>query len=92
MPYVGEKNLERKIEENLKLSKEIYELTKKNRRWIVFQKIWFAIQLIIIILIVVSAWVYVPPIFEKITDIYYKFGKLKVIEEMKEGFPVEVTK
>lgn len=62
--------LEDLLEKNLQLSQEIKAMTKKTRKWIVFQQIWFAIQVAVVVLVIVSALIYVPPFIKSLGDLY----------------------
>ena len=90
MGYLDEKNLEKKIEENLKLNQEIYKIMKKQSKWIIWQEIWLVLQVVIVLLVAVSAWVYVPSIFNKISNVYKNIMGSSIIEEIRGKFPVEI--
>src|SRR3989338_5308618 len=45
-----QKELQRLLRENLKVSKELYEMTKKIGRWIAWQRVWGVIKILIIVI------------------------------------------
>lgn len=95
MIYLEEKSTEKRIEENLELTRDIYEMARRNSKWVKFQKVWLVIQVIVIILIIVSLWVYILPGLRNISTIYEKTVGSKpaeVLREMKENIPIEIKK
>ncbi len=95
MPFLEEETSEKKIEENLRLSHEIYKIARKNRQGIKALTFICIIQLIIIILIFLALWNSFLPNLKQFNKFYQKFKGTKsgqVLEEMKEGFPVKINK
>ncbi|MDD4606964.1 MAG: hypothetical protein PHS07_01300 [Patescibacteria group bacterium] len=67
--------LEDLLEKNLQISQEIKVMTKRTRKWIVFQQIWFGLQVVVILLVIASALIYVPPFIKSLGNLYENFTK-----------------
>ena len=53
------------LRENLKISQELYELTKKIRRWTVWQRVWGVVKILIIAVPILLGIIYLPPLLQK---------------------------
>jgi len=76
-------NLEPKTDkERLKhfeMTEEIYRLVKKHDQWFRMQKAWVLAKVLIIIAIIVSAWIYLPPLFKQAVEAYQEFDIMKLL-------------
>lgn len=61
----NDKNLENLLEENLRLTREIRELTEKTRRYILFSQIFNVVKLILIIGPIILALIYLPSLLRE---------------------------
>jgi hypothetical protein len=59
-----EKDIKKLVEENIKLSEEILEISKKTKRYIFFQQIYGVIKLLIIVVPIILGIIYLPPLLE----------------------------
>lgn len=69
----SQKELQKLLQENLKISKELYEMTKKIKRWIVWQRVWGVIKILIILIPIVLGVIYLPPLVKKAIEPYQQF-------------------
>ncbi len=53
------------LEENLKLTKEIYKMTKSIKSFVLWQRIFGALKILIIVVPIVLGIIYLPAILEK---------------------------
>jgi len=58
------------LEENLKLTQEIHEMTKKIKHFITFQKVMSFIYFIIIVVPIVLSIIYLPPLIKSFMEQY----------------------
>lgn len=64
------------MEENLKVSKKILENTSVIRKHIFWSRVWSGVKLLLVIIPLVLAAVYLPPLISKYAGIYESlFGK-----------------
>ncbi|MBU0649031.1 hypothetical protein KJ969_02940 [Patescibacteria group bacterium] len=81
--------IERLLEENLEYSKKIYEATSKMRRYINFIRVTNAIKLLLIIIPLVFALIYVPPLLQKLIgayqDILGDMSPFKILDQIQNG-------
>lgn len=64
------------MEENLKISKKILENTSSIRKHIFWSRVWSGVKLLLIIIPLVLAAIYLPPLIGKYTGMYENlFGK-----------------
>ena len=54
------------LEQNLQLSKQIYQLAEKINRWIFWQQVWRVIKILIIVVPIILGIIYLPPILQKV--------------------------
>ncbi len=70
----NENKIEKLLEENIKLNKEIKIIVERIDTFVLWQKVMTALKILIIILIVVAAFVWLPPFMknflEQIASIY----------------------
>jgi hypothetical protein len=58
------------LEKNLRLTEEIFEMTKKIKNFIVFQKIMSMIYFLIIVVPLILSLIYLPPILKDMFSQY----------------------
>ncbi|MFH0840934.1 MAG: hypothetical protein V1865_03085 [bacterium] len=58
-------NVQKLIEENIALTKDIYELTKKVKKYMLWAQIFSVIKIILILAPIIIALIYLPPIFRE---------------------------
>lgn len=58
------------LEENLKLTKEIHQMSRKVSRYVAFQKVLSAIYLLLIIVPIIISAIYLPPLIKNIISPY----------------------
>ncbi len=66
----SQKELRQLLQENLKISKELYGMTKKIKRWITFQRIWGVVKILIIIIPIILGLVYLPSLIRNVIEPY----------------------
>ena len=73
----NQKELQKLLQENLKISRELYQMTKKIKRWVTTQRIWGVLKILIIIIPIVLGIVYLPPLVKKgiepLQEVYQEF-------------------
>ena len=68
-----EKNVEELLRENLELNKEIYKLTQKSNRYILFAQIFAIIKIVLIIGPIILAIIYLPSFLK---DAFGAYGEI----------------
>jgi len=63
-------SLEDLVRENLELTKEIFELTKKTRKYILFGQIMNVVKIVLIMGPIIIAIIYLPPIIKEFFRTY----------------------
>ena len=86
---MSDEALNKKIEEQSELLKQIVEQNKKTQRHLRWLRIWGIIKLVVIVTPIVLALVYLPPFLRKAFDKYKEFSPAlekidKLIECAKE--------
>ena len=74
----AQKELRKLLQENLEISKELQEMTKKINRWVVWQRFWSVLKILIIVIPIVIGVLYLPPLVHKMVEPYQQllnFGK-----------------
>lgn len=69
MPAGGieeQQKLQKLLQENLKISQELYEMTKKIKRWVAWQRIWGWLKIVIILVPIVLGIIYLPPLMREL--------------------------
>jgi hypothetical protein len=61
------------LEENLKQTQEIKEMTKYIKKYVVISQIFGVIKLALIIVPIVLGFIYLPPIFRDLMEQYRNF-------------------
>lgn len=69
-PMTSEDELKQLIEKNLLLTNEIYEMTKKIKSYITFQKIMSAFYFLIIVVPLILSILYLPPLLKGLIGPY----------------------
>ncbi len=59
-----QKDLKKLLQDNLKISKELYIMTKKIKRWIVWQRAFGVIKILIILIPIILGIIYLPPLLK----------------------------
>lgn len=76
----AQKDLQKLLQENLKISHELFEMTKKIKRWVTFQRVWGVVKILIILVPLILASIYLPPLVQKsvepIRTLYQEFTNL----------------
>ena len=63
------------LEENLKYNKEIYEICKKTNRYIFWIRIWSIVRILLIVVPVILAIIYLPPLIKSYIAPYQELLK-----------------
>jgi hypothetical protein len=58
------------LKENLKLNKEIHEMVKSVKTYIVWQRVWFVLKILIIAVPLILGFIYLPPILSDMFERY----------------------
>ncbi len=66
-------NLQKLLEENLALNKQILKLTKKNNQMLNWQKAWGFLKVFLIIVPLILGAIYLPPLLEKAVNFSQNF-------------------
>lgn len=66
----AQKELHKLLQENVEISKELQEMTKKISRWIVWQRFWSVLKILIIVIPIVVGLLYLPPLVHKMVEPY----------------------
>jgi len=70
MEEITNQNEKSILEENLRLTKEIHEMTRKIHNYVIFQRILSVIYLFLIIIPLVLGAIYLPPLIREIFSPY----------------------
>ncbi|OGY44949.1 MAG: hypothetical protein A3J62_02580 [Candidatus Buchananbacteria bacterium RIFCSPHIGHO2_02_FULL_38_8] len=65
-----QKELQKLLQENLKVSKELHEMTKKIKRWVTMQRVWGVVKILIILIPIILGVIYLPPLLQKVLEPY----------------------
>ncbi len=68
---------DKKIKKHLEMTEEIYRLVKKHDRWMRIQKAWTLAKVLLVVAIIVSAWIYLPPLVRDFLEWAKKLVPLK---------------
>lgn len=76
----NDNKIEQVLEENLRLTKEIHEMTKSVKRYVTFQKVLSFVYLLLIIVPLILGAIYLPALFKNTIGQYQEllgtdFGK-----------------
>ena len=80
------------LQENIRISRKIYESVEKTERYMLWIKIINIIKIIVIIIPIILAAIYLPPLFKQVTgsygDIYDELKKVQSgqADEVDPGF------
>lgn len=73
----GQKELQKLLVQNLEISKELYDMTKKIKAWVTMQRVWGVLKILIILVPLVLGAIYLPPLVQKsvepVQNIYQQF-------------------
>lgn len=58
------------LEENLRLTKEIHQMSRKISRYVAFQKVLSAIYILLIVVPIILSIIYLPPLIKNIVSPY----------------------
>lgn len=72
---------QKKAQKHFEMTEEIYRLVKKHDRWMRAQKAWALAKTLIVIAIIVSAWIYLPPFLKQVVDTYKNFDIMKILPD-----------
>ena len=70
LPSSPGSNLEELISRNIKLNEEILHKVKYIKRYIIWQQIWGWLKFFLILIPLILAAVYLPPLLKQVTDNY----------------------
>lgn len=65
-----QKNLHDLLEENLKISKETNQLIKQLKSWVVWQRIFGVIKILIILIPIILGIIFLPPLLKLLVSSY----------------------
>jgi hypothetical protein len=65
-----DEEIKKLVEENLKLTQEIYVMTKKMKRYITFQKVMSFIYFLLIVVPIILSIIYLPPLINNMLGQY----------------------
>lgn len=68
----SQKELQKLLAENLKISKDLYQMMRKINRWVVHQKIWGIMKILIIAVPIILSIIYLPPLLKPAFESYQK--------------------
>jgi hypothetical protein len=78
-----DKYLEKLVQENIELTKELKQSVDKINRWIAWQRVWTALKILIIVIPIVIGLIYLPPllssIFSQYQQLFFGFGDINQI-------------
>ncbi len=76
------KNIEQIVRQNLSLTREILESVEKTRKYILWLRILSIVKLVVILLPIVLALIYLPPIFTRAFQQYSDiFGQMQSLQQ-----------
>ena len=61
------------LEDNLKLNRKFLKVTKKNKTYIFWTKIYSLLKLVVFVLIIIFAFISVPTVFKELMDYNQRF-------------------
>ncbi len=64
--------IEKLLEKNIEMTKEVYQMTKKINKFVFWQKIFQTINILIIVVPVVLGIIYLPPLLKGVVGQYQK--------------------
>ena len=73
--------MQKKVQKHFEMTEEIYRLVKKHDRWMRGQRAWALAKILIAIIIIVSAWIYIPPFLKQLVDNYKNFDIMKILPD-----------
>lgn len=65
-----DEEIKKLLEQNLKLTEEIYVMTKKIKGYIAFQKVMSLVYLMLIVVPIILSIIYLPPLLKSMFDQY----------------------
>ena len=91
----SQKELQKLLKQNLEISKDLYEMTKKIKRWVTMQRVWSIVKILIILIPIVLGAIYLPPLisqwFEPVKDLYGNVLNLNQQAEQQQDLIQKVT-
>lgn len=77
-PVQSQQQLQTLLQENLKISKDLYTMMKKVNHWIAWQRFWGLLKILIIVVPIILGIVYLPPLLKQLyapyQDLLQNFG------------------
>ncbi len=61
----GQQDLQKLLQENLKISKDLYEMTKKIKHWVAWQRVWGVVKILIIAIPLILGIIYGPTLLRE---------------------------
>ena len=65
-----EDEIKKLLEKNLELNQEIFKMVKSIKNYVITQRIWFAIKILIILVPIILGIIYLPPLFKNVVGRY----------------------
>lgn len=72
----GQRELKKLLQENLEISKELYEMTKKIKSWLNWQRILGVVKILLIVIPIILGIIYLPPLISKVLEPYQELLNL----------------
>lgn len=77
-PAQSQQQLPKLLQENLRISKDLQIMMRKVNHWIVWQRVWGLLKILIIVIPIILGAIYLPPLLKKISqpyqEIFQNFG------------------
>jgi len=70
LPTPNDKKIEKLLEENLKLNQQMHKMVKSIKNYVIGQRIWFVIKILIIVTPIVLGFIYLPPLLSDLMSQY----------------------
>ncbi|MFH1522640.1 MAG: hypothetical protein ABIE43_02360 [Patescibacteria group bacterium] len=73
LPKSSEQNIKELLEKNLELSQDMHKMVKSIKNYVIGQRIWFVIKLLIIAIPLIVGFIYLPPLLK---DLFVQYKEL----------------
>jgi len=77
------------LEENLKMTKEIYEVAKKVKHFMFWQRVYGLLRILIIVVPIILAIIYLPPI---LSGVFKQYSELMDLNGVKNQLNIDQIK
>lgn len=93
----GQEELKKLLQQNLKISKELLGTTKKINKYLLMQRVWGFLKILIIIVPIALGILYLPPIIKNLVEPYQDLLRIgspqtntgQILEQLSEGLSNE---